>query len=533
MVSNDAEASLCDHGAQIPRPAAAKGKGGCLCLKMLCGLFGIVLITHAASLAGAFPMRRLTELVARSSGSPVPLLGDGFPVDWWFAFKPTAEAFPNCSSQLTCEFGGDKSAFKSWSLQYVLASSKSGRTTAMSLHSDCLGNGADPVARTFAQVYSGIAANYVIWNDQFYGDPLLNVKPKCGRVCPAPWGHSKGVMAWGEDGTGFVMQVSTPDWPGSGSKSKTRKQGNTLGCCQADNIRVAQHFFALRLATSYDTRLVLQALQRASVATDPSNNQLVKLSSGPADLASLAKQLGVVQQVAEPFLATLSVKTARSQIRLLGKPSGLHVPPWHMVSSLLGGQPLRTATWWDRPEINSTRAGFVPGCWSSHFKSAPGEVQVALTGEWNGEKFSLRGNPSSKSNHAKLGVSLSGTKLAVLGDMNEQGSLGMPGDEPCSASQNGRGGLFFVVEDDQLHTGLSALMRGETADYVGGPPGEQPAPPGSCGGVGVSHHSCHKNDCTFVKQAYAQPCGVDGFGCYPSDSLAPSCPRSSDSKFVV
>ena len=175
------------------------------------------------------------------------------------------------------------------------------------------------------------------------------------------------------------------------------------------------------------------------MATDPSNNQLVKLSSGPADLASLAKQLGVVQQVAEPFLATLSVKTARSQIRLLGKPSGLHVPPWHMVSSLLGGQPLRTATWWDRPEINSTRAGFVPGCWSSHFKSAPGEVQVALTGEWNGEKFSLRGNPSSKSNHAKLGVSLSGTKLAVLGDMNEQGSLGMPGDARGSkrrASQN-------------------------------------------------------------------------------------------------
>ena len=197
---------------------------------------------------------------------------------------------------------------------------------------------------------------------------------------------------------------------------------------QADNIRVAQHFFAVRLATSDDTRLVLEALRRASVATDPSNSQLVKLSSGPADLASLAKQLGVVQQVAEPFLGTLSVKTARSQIRLLGKPSGLHVPPWHMVSSLLDGQPLRTATWWDRPEINSTRAGFVPGCWSPNLKSAPGEVQVALTGQWNGKKFSLRGNPSSNANHAKLGVSLSGTKLAVLGDMNQQGSLGMPGD---------------------------------------------------------------------------------------------------------
>ena len=25
-----------------------------------------------------------------------------------------------------------------------------------------------------------------------------------------------GVIAWGDDGTGFVLQVTTPDWPGAG-----------------------------------------------------------------------------------------------------------------------------------------------------------------------------------------------------------------------------------------------------------------------------------------------------------------------------
>ena len=196
-----------------------------------------------------------------------------------------------------------------------------------------------------------------------------------------------------------------------------------------DNIKVAQHFFALRLATVADTRLVLQALQRASVATDPSNPQLVKLTSGPSDLAGLAKQLGqIVRDNTSPVLGTLSVKTASSQIRLIGKPSGLHVPPWHMVSSLLGGQSLRTATWWQHPEINSTRAGFVPKCWDSNFKSAPGEVQSAVTGQWSGKKFKLSGNPTSNANHAKLGVSISGSKLAVMGDMNQQGSLGLPGE---------------------------------------------------------------------------------------------------------
>src|SRR5947199_2640123 len=40
---------------------------------------------------------------------------------------------------------------------------------------------------------------------------------KCGS-CSSPWGHSKGVLAWNDAGEGFVMQVSTPSWPASGSE---------------------------------------------------------------------------------------------------------------------------------------------------------------------------------------------------------------------------------------------------------------------------------------------------------------------------
>ena len=39
------------------------------------------------------------------------------------------------------------------------------------------------------------------------------------------------MLAWDDSGKGFVMQVSTPSWPGSGSEKRPRKNdGNTLGC---------------------------------------------------------------------------------------------------------------------------------------------------------------------------------------------------------------------------------------------------------------------------------------------------------------
>lgn len=413
-------------------------------------------------------------------------------------------------------------------LQYILASrGLHGTTQPLQLHSDCIGNGEDPLAKTFQQIYSGAASNYVLWNDQFYDDPVPDIDPPCVKYCAKPWGHSKGFMAWQEDGTGFVVQVTTPDWPGSGGSQYPRKeQGNTLGCCEDDNVMVAQHFFALRLNSANDTLAVLQALQRASVVTDTKNPQLVKLTSGPSDLKQAASQLGQqVLDILEPFQGDISARNKASKVHLIAKPSGLQVPPWHLVSSLLE-TPLRTATWWTKPAINSTHEGYHPGCWHESLKPSTPEVQVGLSGRWQNTTFSFLGVPKTDGNHAKLGHSLSGRKLAIMSDMNQQGALDP--DNPtgsCDLSQNSRGGLFFVVEDPVFHAGLVDLMTGETAAYVNGKSG--------CGGAGILWTNCKRSDCRYVKKAHIALCNVTQWGCYNATQLPQDCPRDDVNELEV
>merc|ERR1712110_705353 len=48
--------------------------------------------------------------------------------------------------------------------------------------------------------------------------------------------------------------------------------------------------------------------------------------------------------------------------------------------------------------------------------------------------------------------------------MNQQGSYD-PEVRPCDSSQNGRGGLFFIVNDAQLHADVSDLLIGGTAAF--------------------------------------------------------------------
>jgi hypothetical protein len=44
--------------------------------------------------------------------------------------------------------------------------------------------------------------------------------------------------------------------------------------------------------------------------------------------------------------------------------------------------------------------------------------------------------------------------------MNQQGAISPPG---CEKSQNGRGGLFFAVNDDKLFDSVKDLIDGDTA----------------------------------------------------------------------
>jgi hypothetical protein len=387
----------------------------------------------------------VTTLAAQQA--PAPLLKSGQPVDWWFVFKFNAESFPDCGGALrTCPFGGTVARYKSFSQQFAYSSSAD---ASLQSGGGCIGDTtADPLGATFDQVYNGTFF-YVIWNDQFYGDPLPNKT--------APWGHSKGMLAWNSQGSGMLLQVSTPSWPGSGSSSEPRKtDGNTLGCVADNDVLVSQHFFALALNQA-DIVAVLKALANASVVTDPAKLQIVN-NGGPADIQVLVNGLGKVSKNKTATKATLS-----SGVLLISKPSDLYVPPWQMVSAMLAGEPLRAATWWAKPEIPTTIAATPVGCWDPSL-GAPGAVEIATTGTWEGKTLGLEGVGEPDGNHAKIGVSSLDQggqhSYVIFGDLNQQGTLAGP---RCDSSQNGRGGLFFVLHDARLFSGVRDLIQGQTA----------------------------------------------------------------------
>lgn len=396
------------------------------------------------------PAGGVAQPVADMAPAPMPLVSQGHPADWVFAFKLNSGIFPTAANDpaRACPFGGAPTAYRpSFGQQYALASSAN---PTLQPGPGLIGTSAgDPVGATFAEIYRG-NYSFVVWNDQFHGHPLPDR--------PSPWGHSKGIIAWNGNGDGIVLQVSTPDWPGAGSARSPRQgEGNTLGCISGNNVMFSQHFFALRLSAA-DVAQVLRALANASVVTDVASPQLASIG-GPASLQALARALGQQSHGASVFDAMLS-----SGVRLIAKPSALHVPPWQLISAVLGGPRaangpgLRTANWWASPFIPSTDHAGDPGCWG--YAGHPGPVAIATSGVWNGRPIGLWGGHPPNGNHAKIGITLGGAPwLTIFGDLNQQGAL----SGNCASSQNGRGGLFFVVDNRQLHDSVAALIAGNTA----------------------------------------------------------------------
>jgi Deoxyribonuclease II len=403
--------------------------------------------------------------MAQTLPAPTPLAGPNQPVDWLFAFKFNTASFEGCNDdgKIPVEgtpgiFGGTVQAYPNGhSQQYVFATSAN---PSLVKGPECLGGTLkDPLGATFGQVYNTPGYFYVLWNDQFYGDPMDSDE--------SPWGHSKGMLAWNADGEGFVMQVSTPSWPASGSKENPRKtDGNTLGCIKDDDIEVSQHFFALKINRS-DLVTILNALILAKVVTDPSLPQIVQ-NGGPADVQALVKKLGSpVSSKASCTVATLS-----SGVKVISKPAAVASPPWQVVSALLGGLPLRVASWWSKPKIYSTNAQSNISCWPLGI-GKPGPVEIATDGSWNGTAFGLTGGSGKNFNHAKIGISTDSSKsISIFGDMNQQGALTPAysyAKQTCQSSQNGRGGLFYVVDDPMLWKSLTELLKGGTAPTAAPP----------------------------------------------------------------
>ena len=155
----------------------------------------------------------------QAADAPTPLLKQGQPVNWLFVFKFNSALFPECGGGYTrtCSFGGDIQNYEHFGQQFVYASSDN---PSLQKGNGCAGDSvSDPLGATFDQVDNS-SYNYLIWNDQFYDDPKIQ---DCDRSCSGPWGHSKGMLAWNDEGEGFVLQVTTPSWPAAGSKDHQRQ----------------------------------------------------------------------------------------------------------------------------------------------------------------------------------------------------------------------------------------------------------------------------------------------------------------------
>lgn len=410
---------------------------------MTAGLFRF-LVRFAVAIA-AFAGIAAPLAVAQPAPIPTPLLDSTHPVDWFFAYKFNGNSYRTDGQQTACAFGGKVNKEKS-SQKFVIASVGA---PALADGVGLIGTStSDPVGATFAEIYES-DLSFIVWNDQFYGDPRLS----CGAKCDGRWGHSKGILAWDQAGNGLIVQVSTPDWPGAGNKAVPRpREGNTLGCEQlTNNMLYGQHFFALKLSPA-DTGLVLDALVHSSVVTDPKNSQIARIG-GPPELVAKASELGKIVQAADFTDVTLS-----SGVRLISKASDLWVPPWQLISARLGGVPLRTATWRAYPPIPTTTADTKITCWRPSLGNS-GAVEIATSGTWEGKTMSM----SVGASHAKLGVSLDPSHpFTIFGDMNQQGALTGTGTQ-CNSSQNGRGGMFFVLTDPELYASMRQLLTGGTA----------------------------------------------------------------------
>jgi hypothetical protein len=403
--------------------------------------------------------------------APTPLAGPGKPVDWLFVFKFNSATFKDQICLSDAPKVGEKGIFGGkvedypkgkHSQQYAFATNKHPKLTR---GTGCVGATLDdPLGATFAQIYNHPGYHYVVWNDQFYDHPIASQG--------SPHGHSKGMVAWNDSGEGFVLQVSTPSWPGSGSMGHPRQNdGNTLGSIEDDDVEVSQHFFALKLSKE-DLVAVLKALANASVVTNVDKDEIVQ-TGGPADVQAIVKTLGVESKSKECTLVKLS-----SKVTLISKPSDMAAPPWQLVSAKLDGLPLRAATWWANPKIYSTTAMTQIQDWPTGL-GKPGPVEIATSGTWDGKRIGLQGGEGPDFNHAKIGVSTDKSKpWCIIGDLNQQGALRdnyAHQGQKMNSSQNGRGGTFYVVENQDFFESLTELLAGGTApENPNGPPEERP-----------------------------------------------------------
>lgn len=112
------------------------------------------------------------------NGKLTPLLAEKKPADWWFAFKFNTATYPSkeASEPTRGIFGRSPQGYKrekgEFCLSYAVASNV---TPTLQMGLGYIGGSlGDPLGATFNQIYNG-DCNYVLWNDQFYNDPMASM----------------------------------------------------------------------------------------------------------------------------------------------------------------------------------------------------------------------------------------------------------------------------------------------------------------------------------------------------------------------
>ena len=424
-------------------------------------------------------------------GGPSPRVDSLTAVDWLAVYKFDAK-FATTAPPDHCVFDTSEriaADYKGKQCQhYAMSTNSNPKLTAMPFGSLIGTSTDDPLGATFDQFFNGPEDNsYVIYNDQFYGDPSPTSACSEAKGC----GHAKGAVMWDAKGDGILLQVTTPNWPRNADASEPTTvpgNGNTLGCITQkkdgsakpqNNIYHGQHFFSVKLREG-DAAKVLTALRVAQVFTNSKKSQIYRTLYKTAVQKKLKGLADAIkpndpQSVPEMYVEKGYRETLSTGVVVLAKPSQLTVPPWHFVSAHLGGISLDVATWYEKAKmIKNTNASDATDCQADDsccarplFSSIGpfGSVTNYLCGTFEGKKVDLRAGTGASvaGNHAKIGVSTSeDAPWVVFSDMNQAGCWNKndAGCSQCAKSQSRRGGTFYAVSDLELWRSWRSLIAG-------------------------------------------------------------------------
>ena len=305
--------------------------------------------------------------------------------------------------------------------------------------------------------------------------------PHFNNGCGSPWGHSKGAFAFEEGSLGFFLQGTTPNWPDP-------SQGDTfapLGCQLDNNVYLSQSFLGVTLASD-DFTTIAPVLEKARLCSsgslscrNGSSGHMVDFNctseaTRGEDWSILNTAFAATSTMDMPSEGLNITAPGGSTLRLFSHSAAYENPPWLLVANDLGVD-LGVASWWDFNYGQATlcsgddysnatenyclinnELGLALNTQGGAAQSVENAIAASFMVGGADRAWALWGEFSGIASHAKFGVAGDQTShWVVSGDQNSQG---FDCSSACNGSQQGRGGLFFAVQDEALHESLYDLL---------------------------------------------------------------------------